>query len=206
MSRKLLVASVCTASVVALGTAAVANVGLSTDNVRNAVTAQTNLDNLVQNNLNGRDVVLPSRRGDVIQALEELRGDLARGSLTLPEGKVEQGSRRLANSVAGLANSIERGNERLPGDETRSLERLTTGLERVAADLRAVPDQRVHDSVTDNEELARALYGLEAGLQRLHEMDTSEALNGPASNVLDAGPVEDHLADVLEQAASLARD
>lgn len=206
MSRKLVVASVAAAGVVALGSAAVASVSVSTDDIKGAVTGQTRVDDLVANNANGRDIAVPPQQGDLARLLRDLRGDLSKGSLTVPEGRIEQGSTRLANSVQQLSNSIERENSSLPGGRVKSLQRLTASLDRAAAGLHNVPSERVHESVTVNDELAHGMQGLERGLQRLQEMDTSEALQGRAGKVLDAGPVEEKLADVVSQAQGMLRD
>lgn len=206
MSRKWVVASVAAAGVVAFSSAAVAAVGVSTDQLKNSITGQTNLDNFVGNNTNGQDLVLPPRQGDVIRMLEDLRGDMSQGSLTVQEGTIQGGALRLATSVQQLSDAIERENAGLPGSEVESLGRLTAAFDRSAAALRQAPTGRVHDAVTLNDEASRGLYGLETGLQRLQQLDQAgQALEGRAGDVLDSGVVEGKLADVAGNVENLLR-
>lgn len=201
-----MVASVAAAGVVAFSSAAVAAVGVSTEQLKNSITGQTNLDNFVGNNTNGQDVAIPPSQGDLTGMLEDLRGDFSEQSLTVREGTIQGGSLRLANSVQQLSDAIERENAGLPGGEVKSLSRLSSAFDRSAAALRQAPAGRVQEAVTVNDEVARGLYGLEMGVQRMQQLEQAgESLEDHAGDALDSGVVQGKLADVAGKVEGMLR-
>lgn len=171
-----MIAALAAAGVVGFGSvASAASLGLSTDDVKNAVTGQTSLDEFVTQNTNDNDVNVPPHKGDLVRSLENLRQDVNKGDFTVQKGQVNQGVSQLASAVDRLSGVLRRGNAKLPGGKVDSLKRVTASLDQSATGLRQVPSERVHDAASVNKELSGSLLGLEIAMKRLNQLENHAA-------------------------------